>query len=343
VTGHTGFKGSWLALWLARLGAEVTGLASGTPTARSLHEVARVGEAVAAESGDVRDLGAVEAALARARPEVVVHMAAQAIVRRSYEQPVATFETNVLGTVNVLDAARRSEGVRAVVVVTTDKVYANDGRGRPFSEEAPLGGHDPYSSSKAAAEIATAAYRDWNPDGPRVATARAGNVIGGGDWAPDRLVPDVVAAAVEGRSVAIRNPGAVRPWQHVLAPLHGYLLLAERLHGSADVAGAFNFGPDDDDARPVADVVARLAQLWPGGIDWQAQPDDGPHEAAALRLDSTRAREQLGWQPRWDLDAALRSIAAWHLAYGAGADMRAVTLDQIAAYEEGRSPEAPRS
>jgi CDP-glucose 4,6-dehydratase len=325
VTGHTGFKGAWLCLWLASLGAEVTGVADAVPTQPALYEVLGLDADVRWLRADVRDAEALAGAVRAARPEVVFHLAAQPIVRRSFQAPRETYEVNVMGTVNLLEAVRRADGVRAVVNVTSDKCYAN--RGRPLREDDPLGGDDPYSSSKAAAELVTAAWRRSFPDGPRLASARAGNVIGGGDWGADRLVPDAMRAALAGRAVAVRHPEATRPWQHVLDPLRGYLILAQALCEDPGAAAAWNFGPAD--AAPVGRVLDRLSALWPGGIAWHADAGPHPPEEPTLRLDSTRARERLGWAPRRDLDAALRAVVEWYLAYRDGADMRAVTLGQL--------------
>jgi CDP-glucose 4,6-dehydratase len=330
VTGHTGFKGAWLTLWLGSLGAEVTGLSAGVPTEPSLYALARVGEDALSAQADVRDAAAVGHAVAQGRPDVIFHLAAQPFVRRSYEQPAATWAGNVDGTINVLDAARRAE-VPVTVVVTSDKCYDNREQRRPFVESDPMGGHDPYSASKGAAELAVDAWR--RSYGIRVASARAGNVIGGGDWGEDRLIPDIRRAASAGRPIHIRRPEAIRPWQHVLEPLSGYLLLAEQLWGDDDFAEGWNFGPDPADAQPVSHVLERITALWPEDLDWQVDPGPHPHEAGFLALDSTKAREQLGWAPRWDLDAALERIVEWHVAHRDGADLRALTLAQIAAHE----------
>jgi CDP-glucose 4,6-dehydratase len=337
VTGHTGFKGSWLALWLQSLGAEVTGYSLAPPTNPSLFELARVGEVTDSIEADVRDLAALERTVADHRPEVVVHMAAQSLVRRSYADPIETYETNVLGSVNVLEAARRAgEPPRVVINVTTDKVYENLERDQPFREDEPKGGHDPYSNSKACSELVTAAYRNSffaSGSATAVASARAGNVIGGGDWGEDRLVPDLVRGAMEGRVVPIRNPDAIRPWQHVLNPLSGYLRLAEALWESPELAGAWNFGPDERDEVSVRHVADRLSELWDGGIAWEQDEGDHPHEAHYLRLDSSKARADLGWAPRWDLDQALASIAEWHASLAAGHDARTLVLKQVETFE----------
>lgn len=335
VSGHTGFKGAWLSLWLQALGADVAGFSAGVPTSPSLFELAGVGGRMDDIRGDVRDFEAVCGALGRARPEVVFHLAAQPFVRRSFADPRGTYETNVIGTVNVLEAARGladgGHAVRAVVVVTSDKCYDNREQGRPFVEDDPMGGHDPYSSSKGCAELVTDAFRR-SFDLP-VASARAGNVIGGGDWGEDRLVPDVMRAAAVGDVVRVRNPEAVRPWQHVLNPLSGYLALAQAVcEAPAEFASGWNFGPDPDDVKPVRWIADRLSSRWPGGLRWEFDPGPHPHEASYLSLDSGKARSRLGWEPRWGLDEALASIVDWHGAFGEGRDMREVSLAQIEAF-----------
>lgn len=340
MTGHTGFKGAWLSLWLESLGADVAGFSDGVPTEPSLFELTGLRESLTHVEGDVRDAAAVDAAVAAAAPEVVVHMAAQPLVRRSFTNPRSTYETNVMGTVNVLEAVRTAgaETVRAVVNVTSDKCYDNREQGRPFVEDDPMGGHDPYSNSKGCAELVADAFRRSyfsapEEGGPRLGNARAGNVIGGGDWGEDRLVPDVMRAVAAGRPIPIRNPDAVRPWQHVLNPLSGYLVLAQALHRYAEGApGGWNFGPALDEARPVRWIADRLTERWPDELTWEVDPGPHPHEAHFLSLDSTKARERLGWRPRWDLESALDSIVDWHLAHRDGQDMRAVTLRQIDAF-----------
>jgi CDP-glucose 4,6-dehydratase len=333
LTGHTGFKGAWLALWLQSLGAEVHGFSAGPVSEPSLYEVAQVDDGMAGDvRGDVRSKSEVRAAVARARPEVVIHMAAQALVRRGLIKPVETFTVNVTGTAKVLEALRAEAEPRAVVVVTSDKCYRNDGRGTPFREDDPLGGEDPYSASKAAQEHVATAYRAF---GLPLATVRAGNVIGGGDWAPDRLFADCMRAALAGEPVTVRAPDAVRPWQHVLCPLAGYLTVAERLL-DGDPGSAWNFGPEEQDARPVGWVVDQLRARWPGELEVSTAPDDAAGgEAPMLRLDSGRARERLGWAPGWDLAAGLDATVSWYAGYGEGSDMRAETLRQIATYERG--------
>jgi CDP-glucose 4,6-dehydratase len=336
LTGHTGFKGAWLSLWLQSLGAEVTGLSNGVPTTPSLYALADIESGLTNITADVRDREAVAKAVRDARPEVVIHMAAQPMVRRSFVDPHETYETNVMGTVNVLDAVRTvgADTVRAVVNITSDKAYDNREQGRPFVEDDPMGGHDPYSNSKGCAELVADAFRrsyfSGADGGPRVASVRAGNVIGGGDWGEDRLVPDVMRAVSAGRPVPIRNPTAIRPWQHVLNPLSGYLVVAqELLNGNAGAASGWNFGPAQDDARPVSWIADRLTELWPDDLTWEVDPGPHPHEAQFLSLDSTKARAGLGWRPRWALQQTLESIVQWHLGHRDGADVRALTLEQI--------------
>jgi CDP-glucose 4,6-dehydratase len=295
-----------------------------------------VGDGVEQVEGDVADADAVYAALRACDPQVVLHLAAQPIVRRSYREPAETFAANVTGTVNVLDAARAAGSVEAVVVVTSDKCYENRGLERGYREDEPLGGADPYSASKACQELVAHAYRR-SFELP-LATARAGNVIGGGDFAEDRLVPDAMRAATSGTRVRVRNPDAVRPWQHVLCPLEGYLMLAQRLDDEVGFDAPWNFGPDDHDALPVGEILERLSVLWPGGMEIEVAPEaNAPPEARTLRLDSRRAREQLGWQPPWELARALEEIVDWHAAHAAGADMRDKTIEQIGRYVEASS------
>jgi len=343
VTGHTGFKGAWLSLWLQALGARVTGLAPGPPTRPSFYELAGVGQSMREHPVDVRDAGAVRWALEDARPEIVLHLAAQPMVRRSLHDPVMTYEVNVMGTVNVLEAVRRAGGeVRALVVVTSDKCYENAGEpARRFSEADRLGGGDPYSSSKACAELVAGAYRAsfLSAEGSsRVATARAGNVIGGGDWGEDRLIGDVVRAIDARRPVRIRSPRAVRPWQHVMNPLSGYLRLAEELCRTDEAARAWNFGPREEDARPVSWILERLVALWGDALRWELDEAANPHEAAHLALDSSLAERGLGWRPGWDLEQALERVVEWHRAQLAGEHMRRVSLEQIQQFAQAQTP-----
>jgi CDP-glucose 4,6-dehydratase len=339
LTGHTGFKGGWLALWLGELGAQVTGFAAPPPTEPGLYTLARVGEALEDVRGDVRDRAAVAAAVRAARPEVVLHLAAQPVVRRAWREPAEAFATNTLGTVHVLDAVREHAPSATVVAITTDKVYADPDSGRRFAEDDPLGGKDPYSAAKAAAELAAAAYRDSYD--LRVATARAGNVIGGGDWAEDRILPDAVRAARAGAPLVIRDPAALRPWQHVLNPLSGYLALAEALAGPGEYGRAWNFAPPlDHEQRPVGWLVERFAAELGAPLEVRApERRDGPVEAARLGLDPTLAAEQLGWRERWPLEHGVAEAAAWYRrVVFEGEDARAVTLEQIRAFTRAVAP-----
>jgi len=340
LTGHTGFKGSWLCLWLTSLGAEVTGYALEPPTTPSLYELARVDELVTSIIADVRDLERLKSEMATAAPEIVIHMAAQPLVRDSYRIPVETYATNVMGTVHLLEAVRACPSVRAVVNVTTDKVYENREWAWGYRENEPFGGYDPYSNSKGCSELVTAAYRssyfnpqDYGQHGVAVASARAGNVIGGGDWAGDRLIPDIIRAILAGEPVRIRNPHAIRPWQHVLEPLSGYLALAQKLYeDGAQYAEGWNFGPADDDARPVEWIVQRICRQWGAGARYEIDRGEHPHEAHYLKLDCSKARSGLDWHPRWGLEKALDSIIAWTEHYRSGNDLQKVCLEQITDY-----------
>ena len=341
LTGHTGFKGGWLSLWLQQLGADVTGYALEAPSTPSLFAVADIGRGMRSIIGDIRDAEHLAAAMQEAQPEIVIHMAAQALVRYSYANPVETYAVNVMGLVNFFEAVRATPGVKAVVNVTSDKCYENKEWPWGYRENEAFGGYDPYSNSKACAELVTAGYRSsfFNPSnhaqhGVALASGRAGNVIGGGDWATDRLIPDMVRAISCGEAVMIRNPAAIRPWQHVLEPLSGYLTLAEHLfeHGCAYAEG-FNFGPADSDARPVEWIINRLCQSWGEGASWAIDGALQPHEAHYLKLDCSKARGRLGWQPRWNLGQTIEHIVAWHQAHARGADMREMTLAQINTYQ----------
>lgn len=338
VTGHTGFKGSWLCLWLQSLGAKVSGYALPPPTCPSLFEVARVVAGMATSVvGDIRDLSALLRAMQTAQPEIVIHMAAQPLVRRSYADPVETYSTNVMGIVHLLESVRQTPSVRAVVNVTTDKCYENKEWVWGYRENEPMGGFDPYSSSKACAELVTAAYRNsffhaasHEHGRVAVATARAGNVIGGGDWAEDRLVPDILRAFAQNQPVIIRNPHAIRPWQHVLEPLSGYLRLAERLYSDGQAfAEGWNFGPNDHDARPVQWIVEHLVNHWGNGASWQQDGEVHPHEAHYLKLDISKARMRLNWCPHWNLAIGLDKIVEWHNAFTQQQDMHNFSLNQI--------------
>lgn len=335
MTGHTGFKGGWLSLWLQQLGAELQGLALAPGDTPNLFTEARVADGMSSRFGDIRDLETVKAAMAAFRPDIVIHMAAQPLVRLSYAEPVQTYATNVMGTVHLLEAVRLTPSVRAVVNITTDKCYENREWAWGYREDEPMGGYDPYSNSKGCAELVSNAYRRsfFQQGGPALATARAGNVIGGGDWSSDRLVPDILRAFERDKPVVIRNPHSTRPWQHVLEPLSGYLTLAQRLwDGGPSFAEGWNLGPRDEDARPVQWIVERLASQWGKGARWQIDGDEHPHEANFLKLDISKARSRLGWQPRWNLDDALHHIVAWHRAWLARQDVRALCLKQIDQY-----------
>jgi len=336
LTGHTGFKGGWLSLWLQAMGAKVHGYALNPPTETNLFTVAEVGKGMASsEIADVRDADKLRQAMQAARPEFVFHLAAQPLVRYSYAQPAETYAVNVMGTVNLLEAVRATPGVKAVINVTTDKCYENREWVWGYRENEPMGGIDPYSSSKGCAELVTAAYRRsfLAPAGIALASARAGNVIGGGDWAADRLIPDFLRALEAGETLRIRSPQSTRPWQHVLEPLSGYLMLAERLYtDGATFAEAWNFGPSDEDARSVQWIVGRLAEMCKD-VNCQCDETPQPHEAHYLKLDSSKARIQLGWQPRWQLATALDKTVEWHQAWRDGQNMLATTLAQIAAYQ----------
>lgn len=342
LTGHTGFKGAWLSVGLHLLGARCVGYALAPPTTPSLFELARI-ESLLERShiADIRDLEALRGALMAAEPEVVVHMAAQSLVRLSYQEPLETYAVNVMGTANLLEACRRCPSVRAVIVVTSDKCYENREWVWGYRENEPMGGYDPYSSSKGCAELVTSAFRHsfFNTQGDRaqaaVASARAGNVIGGGDWAANRLVPDTMRAFLDGQPVVVRNPHAARPWQHVLEPLGGYLVLAQRLLAEGRAfAEAWNFGPSEDGFRPVSYVVERLETHWGAGGSHEVAPAGGPHEAGLLMLDCAKARSRLRWRPRWSLDQGLQAVVEWYQAYRRKDDMQRVTIEQVQRYLE---------
>ena len=341
VTGHTGFKGSWLSLWLQSMGANVIGYALAPPTNPSLFDIAEVESGMTSIIGDIRDLDKLQTVFTEQQPEIVIHMAAQPLVRYSYQNPVETYSTNVMGTVNVLEAVRHCASVKAVVNITTDKCYENREWAWGYRENEPMGGHDPYSNSKGCAELVTAAYRNsyfhhehYQEHGVAIASARAGNVIGGGDWAEDRLIPDIMRAITHNEAVNIRNPHAIRPWQHVLEPLSGYLKLAQTLYEQgSNCAEGWNFGPNDEDAKPVQWIVEHLTQAWGDGARWQVDNGKHPHEAHYLKLDCSKAKARLNWVPKWRLEVALDQIIAWQKQYQQGADMKAVTLAQISDYQ----------
>jgi CDP-glucose 4,6-dehydratase len=340
ITGHTGFKGSWLSLWLAKMGAKITGYALDPQTDPNLFSLCQVNKSLNSIIADIRDRELLKETVKASLPEVIFHLAAQPLVRRSYQQPAETFEINVVGTVNLLEAVRECQGIKAVVIVTSDKCYENKGKAtKAFKESDPLGGHDPYSSSKACSELVTAAYRssffnptDYQQHGVGIASARAGNVIGGGDWAADRLVPDFIRAILKNDPIIVRNPKAVRPWQHVLEPLGGYLLLAEKLFSTGEkFAQAWNFGPHGSDAKSVEWIVNRLCEQWGEG-SCQIDRRSHPHEAHYLQLDISKAKKQLGWQPHWKLDKAIEKVVEWTRAYKAGEDLRKICYKQIEEY-----------
>lgn len=335
VTGHTGFKGSWLCLWLQSMGAHVTGYSLAPETTPNIFTLAKVADGMTSIIGDINDGDAIKKAVHENAPDIVLHLAAQALVRLSYDEPVKTFATNVMGTINVLEAIRQQPTIRAAVIITTDKCYENREWIWSYRENEALGGRDPYSASKACTEIVTAAYRDsfFRKQGVAMASVRAGNVIGGGDWAKDRLVPDILKALENGGDMLVRNPDSTRPWQHVLEPLNGYLTLAENLftHGEK-FASAWNFGPSANDVRPVKWIIDRLAQHYGTKLECKQMPGNHPHEAHFLSLDSAKAHSQLDWQPQWSLDTALMHIASWHKAWLNGDDMHRFTLNQISSY-----------
>jgi CDP-glucose 4,6-dehydratase len=340
LTGHTGFKGSWLSIWLRELGAEVTGYALEPPTKPSLFVLAGVDKLVASVIADVRDPDRLKSEMTNAAPEIVIHMAAQPLVRDSYKIPVETYSTNVMGTVHLLEAVRACPSVRAVINVTTDKVYENREWVWGYRENEPFGGYDPYSNSKGCSELVTSAYRSsyFNPHeyerhGVAVASARAGNVIGGGDWATDRLIPDCIRALLAGEEVLIRNPHAIRPWQHVLEPLSGYLLLAKRLFEDGPrFAEGWNFGPREEDAQTVESIVQRLCRIWGENASYRLDSGEHPHEAHYLKLDCSKARSALLWRPRWKLEQAIDSIVAWTVAFREERELAQVCRQQIAEY-----------
>lgn len=342
MTGHTGFKGGWLSLWLQQLGAEVTGYSLPPPTEPNLFVSANIARNMTSIIGDIRDSVALTRAMIAAQPEIVIHMAAQPLVRYSYVNPVETYSTNVMGTVHLLEGMRALDTVRAAVIITSDKCYENREWVWGYRENEAMGGYDPYSSSKGCAELVISAYRssyfnpaDYTHHGVAVASARAGNVIGGGDWAMDRLIPDIIRAIVEKKPVVIRNPNAIRPWQHVLEPLAGYLLLAEKLfHNGTCYGDGWNFGPTDSDVQAVSWIVERMTTRWGEDASWVLNSTPQPHEATLLRLDCSKAHTILGWQPRWHLGQTLDLVVDWYKAAIQGDDMRSITQSQIQSYQQ---------
>lgn len=345
MTGHTGFKGSWLSLWLQNIGVELIGYSLPPPTRPSLFDLAQVGKGMVSIDGDIRDFSRLKQVLTDYGPEIVIHMAAQSLVLRSYLNPIETYATNVMGTVHLLEAIRQVDGVKVVINVTSDKCYKNYEWVWGYREDEPMEGHDPYSNSKGCAELVTSAFRNsfFHPSrsdqhGVALASVRAGNVIGGGDWAEDRLIPDIMRAMIERRPVVIRNPNAVRPWQYVLEPLYGYLLLAERLwEEGSKYAEGWNFGPSYEDTKPVSWIVEQLTQMWGPNVRWQLDNGDQPHEANYLKLDCSKAKMKLGWEPRTNLNLALEWINEWYREYHQKNDMRKVTEAQIAKFNSVRA------
>jgi CDP-glucose 4,6-dehydratase len=336
LTGHTGFKGSWLALWLSHMGAVVKGFSLAPPTTPSLFEVANIKSIVDSELGDIRNAELISKSMSEFNPDIVIHMAAQSLVRLSYVDPVTTYSTNVMGTLHVLEAARKCSKLRAIVNVTTDKCYENREWEWGYREHEPMGGHDPYSNSKGCVELMTSAYRQSffnHPESAALASARAGNVIGGGDWALDRLIPDILRAFENNRPVIIRNPQSTRPWQHVLEPLSGYLVLAQNLYQSGHTfAEGWNFGPRDDDVKPVEWILDKMVSTWGQGASWQLDSGDHPHEAKYLKLDISKAHTHLHWSPTWNLESTLHKIVLWHRAWLAQENMNSYSLREIDDY-----------
>ncbi len=341
LTGHTGFKGSWLSLWLQSLGAQVTGYALEPSTHPNLFEVASVEKGMRSIIGDIRDLGSLSKAMKEANPDILIHMAAQPLVRYSYSNPVETYATNVMGTVHVLEAARENKNIKAILNVTSDKCYDNKEIDRGYREDEPMGGFDPYSNSKGCAELVSLAYRNsffnidrYQEHGVAIATARAGNVIGGGDWALDRLIADFMRAIEVNKKVSIRNPYAIRPWQHVLEPLKGYLMLCQKLYENGpSFSESFNFGPDEKDAKNVEWIASQLVKAWGDDAAYEVMSSTSfLHEAHFLKLDCTKAHQKLGWQPKWDIRVALDKICTWHKANLKGEDMHLYSLNDIKIY-----------
>lgn len=345
ITGHTGFKGSWLSLWLYSMGAKVTGYALSPPTKPSLYKLCKIDELISSIIADIRDRKALENAILQVQPDIVIHMAAQPLVRESYINPAETYEINVMGTVNIFDAVRKCVSVKAVVNITTDKCYENNEWPWGYRENEPMGGYDPYSNSKSCSELITASYRnsffnikDYDKHGVAIASARAGNVIGGGDWAKDRLIPDCVKSLLNNENIIIRSPKSIRPWQHVLEPLSGYLLLAQKLYQEGPrYAEGWNFGPEDNDAKPVDWIVNKLCKKWADDASYVIDKGPHPHEANYLKLDISKAKSRLKWHPRWNLETALDKIVEWTLVYNENKNIREITLKQIKEYQDTKT------
>lgn len=340
LTGHTGFKGSWLSLWLQSMGATVKGYALTPPSSPSLFKEASVETCIISEIGNINDLGTLKKSMIDFNPDILIHMAAQPLVRLSYKEPIETYTTNVIGTANVLESARSCSNLKAIVSVTTDKCYENKEWAWGYRENEPMGGHDPYSSSKGCAELVTAAYRSsfFNTnETASLASARAGNVIGGGDWANDRLIPDILKAFEKSQPVIVRNPLATRPWQHVLEPLSGYLVLAQKLYNEGnEFAEGWNFGPKEDDCKPVSWILDKMVAKWGKGASWQLDENNNPHEAGYLKLDCSKAAMRLHWHPNWNLEYTLDSIVNWHQHWLSGKNIQEQCLQEIAAYQNNK-------
>lgn len=338
ITGHTGFKGSWTTLWLKKLGAEIKGYSLKPNTNPSLYNILELQNDILSEFGDICDLDSLTKSIKKFKPEIIFHMAAQPLVRESYEDPIRTYQTNVMGTINLFEAIRKIDSVKAVVNITSDKCYQNNERNEGYKEHEPMGGHDPYSNSKGCAELITTSYRSsfFNATSKvSLASVRAGNVIGGGDWAKDRLIPDILKAFEKKEVAIIRNPDAIRPWQHVLEPISGYLLVAKMLYKyGGDYAEGWNFGPKENDAKPVKDIIDFFVLNWAKDAKWSIDKNSNPHEAKLLKLDISKAKTKLNWEPIWDLEKTLLSIIEWHESWVAGDDIRKVTLNQINEYEK---------
>ena len=341
ITGHNGFKGSWLSLWLQCMGSVVKGYSLAVNTKPSLFEMANIGDEMESELGDIRDLDQLTKSMSNFNPDILIHMAAQSLVRISYKEPVDTYTTNVIGTVNVLEAAGKCKKLKAIVSVTTDKCYENKEWDWGYRENESMGGHDPYSSSKGCAELVTSAYRKSffnSKNTASIATARAGNVIGGGDWAEDRLIPDILKSFEESKPVVVRNPHSTRPWQHVLEPLSGYLVLAQKLYTNGDeFAEGWNFGPKDQDCKPVSWILDKMIKYWDDNASWVLDKDNNPHEAVFLKLDCSKAANRLKWAPKWDLQLTIKSIVDWHKIYINGGDIKDHCLSEIYNYNYNKN------
>jgi CDP-glucose 4,6-dehydratase len=336
ITGHTGFKGSWLSFWLNSLGAKVCGYSLEAETTPNLYSNLNLASSIKSTIGDIRDLPNFTETLKSFQPEIVFHLAAQPLVRRSYRQPLETYTTNVIGTINILEAIRQVSSVKSAVIITTDKVYENEERNFGYAENDRLGGFDPYSNSKACAELAVSSYRNsfFADSECLIATARAGNVIGGGDWSEDRLLPDVFRSLIFGENLLIRNPNSVRPWQHTLEPLNGYMLLAEKLFiGNKDFANAWNFGPEDEDAKPVGFILDEIKQIWDEKISWKIADGEHPHETNLLKLDSSKSKNELGWKPKLSLPEALKLTSDWYKSFKNKENLIEITNKQIEFYQ----------